>query len=124
MKQNSPGGVGEWLRTRCQEEGLSLRQAAKRTGLSHATIADIGNGGKPSPESLLRLAKAFGGDGNLKMAIEEKLLTLAGYRTPRPGGEANELVAQLLDKLTGLSPSKMEMVGHFIDFVNALEEQQ
>lgn len=103
---------------------MSLRQAAKRTGLSHATIADITNGGKPSPESILRLAKAFGGDGNLKMVLEDKLLILGGYRTPRLGEEPSELLARMLDKLTELSPPQIEMVGHFIDFVNTLEEKQ
>ena len=43
---------------KCQKEGLSLRQAAARTGLSHTTIDDIRKDGGASAEthieSLLR----------------------------------------------------------------------
>lgn len=123
MNKGARESIAEWLREKCRREGLSLRQAASRTGLSHATIADITNGGRPSPQSILRMANAFGGNGHQNQVIEEKLLTLAGYRTPRPGEKPNELLAQLLDKLTGLSPPKMEMVGHFIDFINGLEKK-
>jgi len=35
------GGLGSWLAERCKQESLSLRQAAAKTGISHATVADI-----------------------------------------------------------------------------------
>jgi len=43
--------LGGWLRERCKAEGLSLRQAAALTGLSHATIDDIIKGGGASAET-------------------------------------------------------------------------
>lgn len=124
MKKQPGGGVGQWLAERCQLEGLSLRQAAEKTGLSHATIADITKGGQPSAETIKKLAGAFGGDGHRKLAVEDKLLILAGYRTPRPEGEeVSELLAQLLDKLSHFSEPKLEVVGHFIDFISRMEKK-
>jgi len=61
VKDENPGlgkGVAGWLEERCQKEGLSLRQAAVRTGLSHATISDIIKGKSPSPVTLRKLAGA------------------------------------------------------------------
>ena len=124
MNDQTRGGLGQWLAEKCQREGLSLRQAAKKTGLSHVTIADIHNGSQPSPETLKRLARAFGGNGHHhRLALEDKLLILAGYRSPRPDEAPNEPLAELLDKLTELSESELEMVGHFVDFVDRLEKK-
>ena len=85
MKQ--PTTVGQWLRQKCQQEGLSLRQAASKTGLSHATIGDIINGDSVSSESIRKLAQAFGGDGNERLALEDAMLVLVGHRTRRPEGQ-------------------------------------
>ncbi len=63
MEKPVRGGIGQWLKARCQKEGLSLRQAASKTGLSHATIADIMSGAQASPQTIKKLATAFGGDG-------------------------------------------------------------
>ena len=110
--------LGHWLEGRCHQEQLSLRQAAARTGLSHATIRDIRNGVSPSPESIRKLSQAFGGDGNERLALEDHLLTLAGYRTPRPEGEEpTELLAQLIDKAKQLNEPQVKIVGRFADFL-------
>lgn len=74
--------VGQWLEERCRVEHLSNRQAGVKTGLSHATIADIRNGSQPSPKTIMKLAQGFGGDGNL--ALEDYLSILAGYRSKQP----------------------------------------
>ncbi|GAI97860.1 unnamed protein product, partial [marine sediment metagenome] len=68
------------LEEKCRREHLSLRQAATKTGLSHATIDDIIKGRHPSPETIQKLARGFGGDGNRGLALEDRLLVLAGYR--------------------------------------------
>lgn len=124
MKKTAVGGLGQWVEERCLEGRMSLRQAGEKTGLSHATIADIIKGVRPSAETIRKLAEGFGGDGYGKLAVEDKLLYLAGYRTPRPDGEEpSEALAQLLDKLSGFSQPQLEIVGHFIDFISPMEKK-
>ena len=122
MKEQTRNDLGQWLEERCQEERLSLRQAAEKTGLSHSTIADIIKGVQPSAESIKKLAEAFSGDGSHRLVLEDKLLVLAGYRTPRSeGDEPSELVAQLLDKLSHFSDPQLKIVRHFVNFVSEME---
>ena len=112
------GTVGQWLEERLRREHLSLRQAAAKTGLSHATIADIMARGHPSPETIRKLAQGFGGDGKLRLVLEDHLLTLAGYRTPRPEGEEiSEALAQLLDKVSKFNDSQLSIMTQFGDFL-------
>ncbi len=118
------GDLGGWLEEKCQSEGLSLRQAAAKTGLSHATIREIINGGSASPESIRKLARAFGGDGRHGLALEDKLLILAGCRTPRPEGEElSEPLARLIDKLSQFKETQLKIVGHFVDFLGEMESK-
>ena len=118
-------GLGKWLKQICQKEHLSLRQAAAKTGLSHATIREIMNGGSASPQSIRKLAKAFGGDGRARFALEDKLLVLAGYRTHRPEAEElTEPMARLLDKLNSFSEPQLKMVGRFADFLAEMDQQK
>ena len=115
-------GLGSWLAERCQREGLSLRQAATKTGLSHATIRDIINGAQASPQTIKKLAAAFGGNGRRRLVLEDKLLTLAGYRSQRPSEELNEPLAGLVDKLSQFSESQLKLVEHFADFLAEMEK--
>lgn len=114
------GKLSEWLQERCKTERLSLRQAAARTGLSHATIRDVIKGNHPLPETIRKLAQGFGGDGSI--ALGDHLLVLAGYRTPRPeGGELTESIAQLMDKAKQLSEPQLKMMVSFADFLKSIE---
>lgn len=115
--------LSQWLENRCKREHLSLRQAAAKTGLSHATIADIRKGGHPFPESIKKLAQAFGGDGNNeRLALEDKLLVLAGYRTERPEEDKpSELLAQLMDKAKQLNDPQLEIIIRFAVFLTEVE---
>jgi len=54
MKEQS--SLGQWLGEKCHREHLSLRQAAARTRLSHATIRDVIKGSQPFPETIRKLA--------------------------------------------------------------------
>jgi len=115
--------VGQWLKEKCKKEKLSLRQAAGKTGLSHSTIGDIINGVQPSAGTIKKLAGAFGGDGiNERLVLEDKLLVLAGYRTPRSEEEFNELLAQLIDKGRQLNQPQLKMMAHFADFLLEIED--
>jgi len=102
---------------------LSLRQASAKTGLSHATIADIIKGVHPSPETIGKLAGAFSASGNHhRLALEDKLLILAGYRSERPKEkELTEPMARLLDKLSEFNEPQLKIVGRFCDFLSQLE---
>jgi len=120
---NQCDGLGQWLKERCQKEGLSLRQAATKTGLSHATIADLMNGAQPSAETVRKLAGAFGGDGHTRMALEDKLLSLGGYRSERPEEELTEPLARLLDRLSLFNEAQLKIVGRFCDFLGEMEKK-
>jgi len=120
--EQQPASLGQWLGEKCQEEKLSLRQAAVRTGLSHATIFDITKGAHPLPETIGKLAKAFGGDGYQGRALEDALLILAGYRTERPEGELSEELAELMDKVKGFNEQQIRMMVCFADFLTEIED--
>ena len=110
--------LGGWLQERCQKEGLSLRQAAARTGLSHTTIDDIIKGGGASAETIRKLAQGFGGDGRGMLALEDKLLILSGHRSERPEGEdLSEPVARLLDRLSQFSKPQFRIMERFAEFL-------
>ncbi len=116
------GSLGQWLKERCKEGHLSLRQAAAKTGLSHSTICDIMNGARPSAATIVKLAEGFGGDGiNERLVLEDHFLILAGYRTPRPQEELSEALAQLMDRVKGLSESQIKMMSRFADFLIEIE---
>ena len=117
-------GLSQWLKDRCKAEGLSTRQAAARTGLSHATISDIINGASlPSPETIKRLAKAFGEDGNERLALEDSLLILAGYRTQRPDGQdISQPLARLMDKVADFSEPQLKLMARFAEYLADLEK--
>jgi len=49
--------LSQWLKDRCEQEHLSLREAGAKTGLSHSTIDDVIKGGHPSAETIRKLAQ-------------------------------------------------------------------
>jgi len=118
-------GLSQWLKDRCKAEGLSTRQAAAKTGLSHATISDIINGASlPSPETIKRLAHAFGEDGNERLALEDSLLILAGYRTQRPDGEdLSQPLARLMDKVANFSDPQLKLMARFAEYLAETEKE-
>ena len=115
---NSDGALGGWLEARCRSQGLSLREAADLTGLSHTTIADVISGMRPSAETLRKLARGFGGNGDHKRsALEVELFTLAGFKTPASEEKVSEAMGELLDKLTGMDDRRLKLMTHFVDFL-------
>ncbi len=117
-------GLGGWLKEKCKAEKLSLRQAAAKTGLSHATIGDIINGKGVSAQTIKKLANAFGGDGHQGLVLEDELLALSGYRTSRPEEAAlSEPLARLLDKLARFNEPKLKLMEHFVDYISSMEEK-
>jgi len=110
--------LSEWLKAKCEEEGLSLRQMATKIGVSHQTIVGLLNGKKALPPTIKKLTKAFGGSGiNQKLALEDHLLVLAGYRTQRPEGkERSEAFCRLVDKLERFNEPQVKLMEHFADY--------
>jgi len=88
--KRTPTPLGDWLKETCKKQGLSQRQVAARTKLSHGTIAGIVNGSHPSARTIEKLAECFAEKGYeyARLALEDKLLVLAGYRTPRSEGQS------------------------------------
>lgn len=120
MSQPALSGLGEWLRKRCDK--VSLREVAAKTGLSHTTIAAVIKSGSASPETIRKLARAFGGDGRQGVALEDILLTLAGHRSqPLEGEGLTEPMARLLDKLDNLSEPQLKVMERFADFLSGME---
>lgn len=110
--------TSQWLEERCRAERLSNRQAGIKAGLSYTAIANIRKGDRPSPGTVIKLAQAFGGSGsNQRLALEDYLLVLAGYRTPRPHEEFSEPLAQLMDRVEKFSVPQLEMMVSFAEFL-------
>lgn len=106
-----------WLEERCRAERLSYRQAAAKAGVSHATIAAIRKGTRPSAGTIVKLAKAFSADGsNQKGALEDHLLGLCGYRSERAEIKLSEPLARLLDRLSQFDDEQLNAIEHIIEF--------
>ncbi len=120
---NQSSGLGAWLKEKCDKEGLSLRQAAEKTGLSHATIAQVIKSNGASPDTIKKLAQAFGGNGVHRLTLEDQLLMLAGYRSEHPDGtEPTETMARVLDRLSQFDERKLKIMSRFADFLCEMED--
>lgn len=98
---------------------MSLRQATAKTGLSHATIDDIRKGGRASAQTIRKLAEGFSESGDhQKLALEDELLVLGGYRTQRPEGqELSQPLARLMDIISGFSEPQLKIMSRFAEFL-------
>lgn len=115
-------GVGEWLKERCQREGLSLREAGAKADLSHGTIEGIIKGACPAPETIKKLARAFGGNGQQQtLALEDSLLILAGYRTERPD-DISQALGRLIDLVTDFDDTRLKLMGDFAEYLARMEQ--
>ena len=86
--------------------------------MSHSTIDDVIKGGHPSAETIRKLAQGFGSGINERIALQNRLLVLVGYRTERPEGEEpSEELGRLMDKLKQLNEAQVKMVTRFVDFL-------
>ena len=73
-----------------------------------------------SAETIRKLAESFGeGGANQRLALEDELLVLAGYRTNRPEGEElTEALAQLMDKARQFDERQLKIMLRFADFLS------
>jgi len=119
--QNQNSGIGQWLEEACQREGLSLRQAGAKASLSHGTIEGIIRGASPSPDTIKKLARAFAGDGQQALALEDSLLILAGYRTER-SGDMSQPLGQLIDMVANFDEAKLKLMADFAEYLARMEK--
>lgn len=114
-------GLGVWLQGECAKNKLSLREAGKKSGLSHSTIRDIVNGKTPNPDTIKKLAIAFSDGDHQWRVLEDKLLTLAGHRTERQEENTSEPLARLLDTIADFSENRIKVLTRFADFLKGME---
>ena len=114
------GDLGRWLKERCKNEHLSLRQVGDKAGLSHSTIHTIIKGRHASAETVTKLARAFGKNGNRKIALEDELLILAGYRTRQE--HISEPLAELLDIVNHFSEPQIKVVSAFATYLTEVSQ--
>ncbi|GAI67703.1 unnamed protein product, partial [marine sediment metagenome] len=110
------------LRKACKGKNLSLREAGKKIGISHTTIALILHGRRVHPLTIRKLAKAFSNGQYHRAVLEDELLTLAGYRSNRPP-ELNETIGRLIDSVIDFSPEELKMLTRFADYLVEIREQ-
>lgn len=53
---------GNYLRSRRQQNGLSLRDLSRLSGVAHSTISDIERGHDPKLSMIVKLGQAFSED--------------------------------------------------------------
>jgi len=81
-------------------------------------------GTSPSPETIKKLAHAFGEDGNQRLALEDSLLILAGYRTERPKGrDLSQPLARLMDMVANFDEPQLKLMAHFAEFLAETEKE-
>ncbi|MDN4525364.1 helix-turn-helix domain-containing protein [Fictibacillus fluitans] len=95
---------GDYLRELRIKRGLSMRELSRRSKISHAYISQIENGerGRPSPESVLKLAPHLDVDVT-------KLMNAAGYTVPHEEFTEEEL--EFLKELDDGAPL-VELIKH------------
>lgn len=119
--ERQTSGVGEWLQETCHREGLSLRQAGAKAGLSHGTIEGVIGGCSPSPHTITKLARAFGGNGQQGLALEDSLLILAGHRTERPS-DMSQALGRLIDMVANFDEAKLKLIADFTEYLTRMEQ--
>jgi transcriptional regulator with XRE-family HTH domain len=73
-----------WLVNKIKDRGWSIRELARRAGVSHTSVAKAVSGEtRPSPGVCLGIAYAFG-------ELPEDVLRLAGHLPPLPSAVAEE----------------------------------
>jgi len=114
MGENTASGLGERLRSLREERGLTLTDAAEKTGLTVSHLHYIEKDARrPKPEYLNRLARFYG-------VLVEDLYALAGYT---PAGDLPNLPAYLRTKY-GLSDEVIREIENYKDFLTEREDER
>lgn len=112
----------QWLKGKCKQERLSVRNVGIRCGLSHTTIAEILKGQGVMGSTIKKLAQGFATSEAEKLALEDKLLILAGFRSERPEESTlTESQAHLIAKVKLAGEAEVEMMLSFASFLKAIK---
>ena len=94
--------LASWLRQEVETRGWSLREMARRAGVSHTAIINVANGRtRPGASFCLKIARALG-------VPPEEVYRRAGLLPPTPAESASLLEANFL--FAQLSESEQETV--------------
>lgn len=125
FSHNHPGGqclqpgdcaanaFGQWIEDKCKNDHPSLREIAHKVGVSHQTIAGLKAGKRPLPETIEKLARAFG--GKRWLALQNYLLVLAGYKAE------DSSQPDLLEKASLLSPQHQRILEVLVEEFTKIE---
>lgn len=97
--------ASRWLQEQRRAKNLSLRDLARETGLTHATIGNAEHGTEVSFETWAKIAEYF------KEPINN-VLTWAGYLKPVPSKD--ELIERIESDLRAMSPEAREQAARII----------
>ena len=112
MGEPTGSALSERLRALREERGLTLTEAAEKTGLTVSHLHYIEKGARrPKADSLSQLARFYG-------VLVEDLYALAGYT---PAGELPELPAYLRSKY-GLSDDVIREIENYKDYLTERED--
>lgn len=106
MEPDQASDLGQFLRQRREELGLSSRQLSKQTGVNDVTIARIERGefAAPRPDKLAKIAEALG----LSLA---DVFARADYVTPE---DLPSFVPYLRSKYRGLPDEAVESIEKYV----------
>lgn len=111
--------LAEYIRSEVDRQGLSIRKAAERIGISHVTLLRIFRGEIPSLDTLNKLATWTG----TSLAY---MLQLLGYNVEEKSSEVDRLARlvenhplyeRLIASLERLGPGELELVVEYISYV-------
>jgi transcriptional regulator with XRE-family HTH domain len=104
-----------WLSSNMEKNNWSVRETARKAGLSHPTISDILNGDQPSYETCKKLAKLF-------KAPAENIFRIAGLLPLKLSAD------ELLDRIEYMynqlqDPANKKSALDFLEFLMIQEER-
>ncbi len=111
--------LAEYIRSEVDRQGLSIRKAAERIGISHVTLLRIFKGEVPSLDTLNKLATWTG----TSLAY---MLQLLGYEVETKSSEVDRLARlvanhplyeRLITSLERLGPEELELVVEYISYL-------
>lgn len=135
--------IGEYLKTKRQEKGLSLRQLAYKINLSHTNVADVEKGVIKKESSILKILAALNlsieeNEQALQLLVkdttpqnlQEDILNLKRNLIIKDNSNKGDIVVGKNEKnffnttedeldLTGLNESEIQSVKNYIAFIKS-----
>lgn len=118
--------LAQLLSTRRKEDGVSLREAAQRIGISHGYLNKLENGvdsrtgtkNNPTPETLQMIAAAYNWDYQYLLKICGYIDETASNNTLRP------CIRKLIETCNPLSDTDIGYITKFAKFISAEKQSK